>query len=100
MQGGTTKNRDSSLFCQLYQNRTSKFLTINCAAQPTYLYAQCDVRSSPNGSQPAQLLEGLAHSPLELQSGCSVLYVHIHSWYIHTKNCTNCHIVGVYLAIS
>ena len=30
--------------------------------------------SSPNGSQPAQLLEGLAHNPLELQSGCSVLY--------------------------
>ena len=29
--------------------------------------------SSPNGSQPAQLLEGLAHNPLELQSGCSVL---------------------------
>ena len=41
-----------------------------------------NVMNLPNGSQPAQLLEGLAHSPLELQSGCRVLYIHT---YIHIE---------------
>lgn len=36
----------------------------------------------PNGSHPLQLLVRIAHSSLELQSGCRVLYTETSQWVI------------------